>query len=88
MEFDGEMRKQGTFEVYEESSNDAVGILQKEEPGQVKINIFYFAWHRDGAGGVGHPQFLLCSYRRCDHKLKIKDLSLSEVLNFRPESKA
>lgn len=49
------MRKQGTFEVYEESSNNTVGILEKEETGQVVINIFYFAWHRGGAGGLEHP---------------------------------
>lgn len=55
MEFNGEMRKQGTFEVYKKSSNNAVGILEKEETGQVKINIFYFAGHSDGAEGVEHP---------------------------------
>lgn len=48
MEFNGEMRKQGTFEVNKESSNNAVGILEKEETGQVKIRIFSFTWHRDG----------------------------------------
>lgn len=68
MEFNGEMRKQGTFEVYKESSNDAVGILEKKETGQVQISIFYFAWHRDGAGGVEHKYLQLLETSQAQNK--------------------